>query len=244
MSWIKEQNVLVNLTKIQSHFSLYLKPHPIKFLIQRLYNIYGTVRYILVSYEVSDRLLNIMIYRLSRPQKQVSMARYAMITEQVGDQHLIVPTCDNLCQTARLDKTDSKVYDTLIVFLKEFCENVNLKKKSKRQQKSRKPTGISVLTQCYVCDVTMKWLVCLAGIGWESQYISNNHLRPLSARQRNAIRMAFHWRADRGPLLDACWVNACPELSKGSFRYWRLEWNKITIITWSSVGNKWSLDQT
>ena len=28
---------------------------------------------------------------------------------------------------------------------------------------------------------------------------------PLSARQQNAIQMAFHWQADSGPRLDAGW---------------------------------------
>ena len=33
-----------------------------------------------------------------------------------------------------------------------------------------------------------------------------SHLGPLSARQRNAIRMAFRWRADGCPILRVCWV--------------------------------------
>ena len=37
----------------------------------------------------------------------------------------------------------------------------------------------------------------------ETQSASN--LGPLSVRQRNAIWMAFRWRADSGPLLHAYW---------------------------------------
>ena len=33
-----------------------------------------------------------------------------------------------------------------------------------------------------------------------------SNLGPLSARQRNAIRMAFRWRADGGPILHAYWA--------------------------------------
>ena len=29
---------------------------------------------------------------------------------------------------------------------------------------------------------------------------------PSSVRQRNAIQMAFHWRADDGPTLSVCWT--------------------------------------
>ena len=33
-----------------------------------------------------------------------------------------------------------------------------------------------------------------------------SNLGPLSARQRNVLRMAFRWRADSGPILCAYWV--------------------------------------
>ena len=35
-----------------------------------------------------------------------------------------------------------------------------------------------------------------------------SNLGPLSAYQRNAIRMAFCWRADTGPILRAYWAAA------------------------------------
>ena len=41
-------------------------------------------------------------------------------------------------------------------------------------------------------------------LGWHTKPASN--LGPLSARQRNAIRMAFRWRADSGSILRAYWV--------------------------------------
>ena len=34
-------------------------------------------------------------------------------------------------------------------------------------------------------------------------------VEPTSACQRNAIRMAFRWRADGGPLLHVYWVDTC-----------------------------------
>ena len=36
------------------------------------------------------------------------------------------------------------------------------------------------------------------------QYTPSQH--PISARQRNAIRMAFRWRANGGPIFHAYWA--------------------------------------
>ena len=44
----------------------------------------------------------------------------------------------------------------------------------------------------------------LDSLGWETgRSQSASILEPLSARQRNAIRMGFRWRADSGSRLDA-----------------------------------------
>ena len=51
------------------------------------------------------------------------------------------------------------------------------------------------------------------------------NLRPLSARQRNAFRMVFFWRADSGPILRAYWELVNQFLSLHVFiprpRLWR-----------------------